>query len=337
MTKDFGSSRAPRAASAIAGWLALALPFALALSGCRGGWAQQPAGGPAVPPGTHSPTGQASATLAAGASEHSIVAGGVNRTFRIYLPAGLRYPVPLVVMLHGGFGSGAQAERSYHWDQQADTARFAVAYPDGIGSAWNAGGGCCGIPGREGIDDTGFITQMVAAIGRMIPVDPARVYATGISNGGMLAYRLACDTRIFAAIGPDSATELGSCPSPAPISVIHIHGTADRNIPYDGSQGQGVAHIHGPAVPALNTRWRAIDHCAAPSVTTSASVTTSIAACPGGRTVELITIAGAGHQWPGAVPAAPLVRRLLGSDPPSQALDATAVIWRFFAAHPRHS
>ena len=141
---------------------------------------------------------------------------------------------------------------------------------------------------------------------------------------------------IFAAIGPDSATELGSCPSPAPISVIHIHGTADKNIPYDGGPGDGVAHIDGPSIPAVNATWRHIDHCAVPVITTAKVVTTSIARCPAGRAVDLITIAGAGHQWPGATPNR-LAQELLHLDPPSKALDATQVIWQFFAAHPRRS
>lgn len=85
----------------------------------------------------------------------------------------------------------------------------------------------------------------MARISAEVRIDPDRVYATGISNGGMLAYRLACDTRIFAAIGPDSATQLGRCRSLAPVSVIHIHGTADRDIPYHGGTGQGFAHIDG--------------------------------------------------------------------------------------------
>jgi polyhydroxybutyrate depolymerase len=161
-------------------------------------------------------------------------------------------------------------------------------------------------------------------------VDASRVYATGISNGGIMAYTLACHTSVFAAIGPDSATELGSCPAPRPLSVIHIHGTADTRIRYQGGEGQGVAHIDGPSVPSLNARWRAIDHCAAPAVSTKGAVTMSTASCPGGRAV---TIAGAGHQWPGSAPRSKL-QRILGSDPPSTALNATQVIWQFFAAHP---
>ena len=145
---------------------------------------------------------------------------------------------------------------------------------------------------------------------------------------------LACHTAIFAAIGPDSATELGGCQDPAPVSVIAIHGTADQNIPYDGGEGDGVAHIDGPAIPAVNASWRQADSCPAPTVTTVEAVTTSVAACPAGRTVELITIAGAGHQWPDAV-SNPVAQRLLGTDPPSTALNATVVIWHFFAAHAR--
>jgi polyhydroxybutyrate depolymerase len=300
-----------------------ALLAVTALSGCTGAEAARPATDP-----------RPAAALPAGASTHSIEVGGVSRMYIVYRPASLPAAAPLVVMLHGGFGSASQAEKSYGWDAEADQGHFLVAYPDGLNHAWNTGGGCCGTPGRTNVDDVGFITAMVAAIERQIPVDTGRVYATGISNGGIMAYTLACRTSVFAAIGPDSATELGSCAAPGPLSVIHIHGTADTRIPYQGGQGQGVAHIDGPSVPSLNARWRAIDHCAAPVARTAGTVTTATASCPGGRAVELITIAGAGHQWPGSAPK-PLIQRILGTDPPSTALDATQVIWQFFAAHPR--
>jgi polyhydroxybutyrate depolymerase len=274
------------------------------------------------------------ATIPVGSSTRTISVGGLTRTYIVYRPATLPAAAPLVVMLHGGFGSASQAEKSYHWNVEANLGHFLVAYPDGLNRGWNTGGGCCGVPGRTGVDDVGFITAMVSAIEQAIPVDTSRVYATGISNGGIMAYTLACHTAIFAAIGPDSATQLGSCPSPAPISVIHIHGTADQNIPYRGGEGGGVAHIDGPAVPAINAAWRQVDHCPPPAVTTVGVVTTSTANCPGGRAIELITIAGAGHQWPGAAPNL-LAQKLLHTDPPSTALNATQVIWQFFAAHPR--
>lgn len=275
----------------------------------------------------------APAAVAVGSTSHTIESGGRQRNYRLYRPAALADPAPLVVMLHGGFGSAAQAESYYGWDAEADSGHFLVLYPDGVARAWNVGGGCCGKPAASGIDDVAFVSAAVAAVRAQFPVDPARIYATGISNGGLLAYRLACGTKLFAAIGPDSATLLGPCSAPAPISVIHIHGTADHNIPYNGGRGEGFAHIDGPAVPALIATWRVTDRCAPPTSTVSGVVTTSLATCPDGRSVELITIAGAGHQWPGSPPK-PLVQRLLGTDPPSAALNATDVIWHFFAAHP---
>lgn len=268
-----------------------------------------------------------------GASVRTIRAGEIERTYRLYRPSGLTGPAPLVVMLHGGFGTGEQAENAYGWDAEADAGHFLVAYPDGLDRAWNTGGGCCGRPARDNVDDVGFLTQVVADIGRDTPVDRGRVYATGISNGGIVAYTLACVTTVFAAIGPDSATELGDCPHPAPVSVIHLHGTGDHNIPYDGSPGHGVARIDGPPIPDLNARWRAIDHCAAPTITSVDPVTTSTAACPDGRAVELITVTGAGHQWPGSA-STRLDGRIPGIDPPAPAPNATHEIWRFFATHP---
>ncbi len=321
-------------AAAIGVWTLLAV---IILAGC--GASASHSASPGYSASQADSTGTAQA-IPVGSSSHAIDVGGLRRTYIVYRPASLPAAAPLVVMLHGGFGSASQAEKSYGWNAAADSGHFVVAYPDGLDRAWNTGGGCCGTPGRTNVDDIGFITAMVSAIEHQIPVNPNRVYATGISNGGIMAYTLACHTTIFAAIGPDSATELGSCLAPAPLSVIHIHGTADKDIPYQGGEGDGAAHIDGPAIPALNARWRGIDRCAAPVVRTAGVVTTSTANCPAGRTVELITITGAGHQWPGATPnqwpgATPnrLAQILLHTDPPSTALNATQVIWQFFAAH----
>ncbi|SEK59789.1 extracellular catalytic domain type 1 short-chain-length polyhydroxyalkanoate depolymerase [Streptacidiphilus jiangxiensis] len=282
----------------------------------------------------HGPVpGPAPTALPVGSSTGQVVVGGTTRSYRVHRPAALPARAPVVVMLHGGFGSAAQAEQSYGWDQAADAGHFVVVYPDGLDRAWNAGGGCCGTPGRQGTDDVAFVADALAAVERQVPVDTRRVYATGISNGGMMAYRLACDTRLFAAVGVDSGTLLGNCAAPAPVSVLHIHGTADHNIPYLGGPGQGPARIDGPPVPQVVAGWRTTDDCAAPTGTTAGPVTTLLATCPDGRAVELLTIAGAGHQWPGS-PDRPVLQRVLGLDTPSRALDATAVFWSFFAAHP---
>jgi polyhydroxybutyrate depolymerase len=307
-----------------------ALPLVLALvlvAGCHG------TGGEKAPIG-----------LDSGTTQHSLTVGGLARTYRVYRPAGLPTgAVPLVVMLHGALGTGSQAESSYGWDAEADRGHFLVAYPDGYKRSWAVSPQCCGPPAADKVDDVGFITRMVAAISGETAVDQRRIYATGISNGGMLTYRLACDNRIWAAIGPDSATMLGPCPAPAPLSIIHIHGTADQTIPFaggpgkrdNGGQGSDPVKIDGPPIADLVATWRGTDHCGAPAVTEAAPVTRSTATCPDGRSVELITITGAGHQWPGQPDVNQAVQRLLKLDPPSTALNATDTIWQFFQDHPQ--
>jgi polyhydroxybutyrate depolymerase len=259
-----------------------------------------------------------------GTTVHTMPFGGLERSYRIHKPAGLAAAAPLVVMLHGAFGDAEQAENSYGWDALADSAKFVVAYPDGIGQTWNAHG-CCGKAERENIDDVGFITTMVGEIEAALPIDKSRVYLTGISNGGIMTYALACNSGIFAAIGPVAATMLDACTAPHPTSVIHIHGTADRFVPYNG--GQGASTVNGPSIPDVNAFWSHVDQCGPPAVTIKAPVTTSTAACADHRSVELITIDGGRHQWPGGT-------TFLERFGPAHALNATQTIWQFFAAHP---
>jgi polyhydroxybutyrate depolymerase len=248
-----------------------------------------------------------------GTTVHTISVGGLERTYRLYKPTGLPAAAPMVVIMHGCFSDAQQCENRYGWDQLADDAKFVAAYPDGVGRAWNAGG-CCGRPAQENIDDIGFINAAVNDISRNVGIDSARIYATGISNGGMMAYALACNSATFTAIGPVAATQLSHCSAPHPTSVIHIHGTADQVIRYDGGPSAGVAHIDGPPVPDVNAFWRNIDQCGAPSVTTNGAVNTSTAGCADNRSVVLITVDGGGHEWP---------------------TFATQRLWEFFAAHPR--
>jgi polyhydroxybutyrate depolymerase len=278
----------------------------LVLSGCSGGHRDE-------------------TPVSGGTSVHTMAFGGLDRSYRLHKPFGLTAAAPLVVMLHGASGTGEQAEKSYGWDQLADSAHFVVAYPDGVGHTWN-GHGCCGKAMRENVDDVGFITAMVGQISAGLPIDKSRVYAAGFSNGGIMSYTLACNTGIFAAIGPDSATMLDACTAPHPTSVIHIHGTADKVVPYNG--GQGWSTVNGPSIADLNAFWRKADQCGPPDVTTNAPLTTSTAACADKRSVELITIDGGKHQWPGG--STVLEKR----DPTSHTLDATQTIWQFFAAHP---
>jgi polyhydroxybutyrate depolymerase len=287
------------------------------------------------------PTPGPTSSVVAGRSTGTLDVDGQQRTYRVYRPSNLTGPAPLVLVLHGAAGTGQQAEDSYGWDAEADSGRFLAVFPDGIRRSWNVDPDCCGASAAQDVDDVAFLTTLAGSFAPL--VDHTRIYATGISNGAMMSYRLACDTKIFAAIAPVSGTMINKCAHPAPLSIIAIHGTADRTIPYDGgpgkrdNQGAGArlpAKIDGPAIPSLMATWRKVDGCPAPESTTTGPVTTSTASCPDNRAIELVTIAGAGHQWPGGREA-PVAQKLLGLDAPSTALAATPTIWKFFSAHPK--
>ena len=266
-----------------------------------------------------------------GTSTQTLRVDGVERAYVVTAPSEALEGAPLVIVLHGGFGTAVQAEKAYGWSELAAEKGFVVAFPDGLGRAWNAGDGCCGASGETGVDDVAFVQNLVSVLERQYSIDPDRVFVTGMSNGAMMAYRLACDTELFAAVASVAGTILGACDSPAPISVLAIHGDADESVRMDGTAGNGAENIDGLPVADVNQFWREIDECEEPAFE-EGDVTRTIATC-GDRAVELIVVAGAGHQWPGSEQTAG--QELAGADKPSTALDATRTIWEFFAAHPR--
>lgn len=259
------------------------------------------------------------------AEVRTIEVDGVSREYRLYVPAQVADDPALVVMMHGGVGSGAQAERAYGWNDEADAAGFVVAYPDGLNRTWNAGD-CCGGAERDNVDDVAFITALVAELQGEWGVSPHRTFATGMSNGAMMSYRMACETDVFAAIAPVAGTIVTACDDPAPTSVLHIHGLTDSQVRMDGEPGDGIGDADGMPVADAVAVFRSAGACDEPVVTDEPPVTTSASDCADDRRVVLVTVADAGHQWPGSVP------REGAMDQPSDALDATAVIWEFFDA-----
>ncbi len=260
---------------------------------------------------------------------------GDTRTYLVYRPAGLsrHQAVPLVIVLHGVFGSGLQAERAYHWDAKADEEHFVVVYPNALDHSWNAGGICCGSALRKHVDDGGFITAMIQTLLKTEHIDPHRVYLTGMSNGAAMTYRFACDNAYpLAAIGSVSGDLSGTCANPSPVSVMEIHGLSDQHIPFEGGQGsKSVVHAPWPPVRQGINLFRELDQCGATSIRQESGVTTEISDCKNGRQVALITIPDAGHQWPGAQVLKDPALATPNQDPPSTALDATSVLWGFFS------
>ena len=214
-----------------------------------------------------------------------------------------------------------------------------VVYPAGSGPlggrgrlAWNAVT-CCGYAQRAHVDDRAFVRALLDTLVASYAIDTTRIFATGISNGGMMAYLAGCDDADrIAAIAVVSGELTVACHPTRPVAVLIIHGTADQNLPYDGGFGaQALArHRVRPVSYAVST-WRALDGCRDSAATTTAGVVTHSvwAPCAHGTAVELHTIQGGGHAWPGGRRMA----RFL--DKPSSALDATGAAWECFAVHAR--
>jgi polyhydroxybutyrate depolymerase len=274
-----------------------------------------------------------------GLMEGSIVTpDGRQRSYRLYVPPSLPPgPVPLVIALHGGTGSGAQFQRTSGLDEIADMHGFIAVYPDGTGQlrTWNAGY-CCGAAQRQNVDDVAFIRQLIETIEISFSIDQRGVYAMGHSNGGMLAYRLACELsdRIAAVALQAGSLGVDECAPSSPVSLLHIHGTADTNHPIEG--GVGSDSISGVSYRSARESVSAVaaaDGCGEPAeLTDPANPDVSLlwwTSCDDGAEVRLEMIEGATHAWMGHDSPNP------AADPPYRDLDATLSAVSFLLDHRR--
>lgn len=277
------------------------------------------------------------AALAADSQPYSLSDGRQPRSYRVYRPLALnrQAPAPLVIVLHGGFGSGIQAERAYHWDDNADEQGFVVAYPDGLHHSWNAGGACCGPAQKDNVDDIAFLNRLIDALIRVENIDPKRIYLSGMSNGAAMAYRYGCEGGFaLAAIGSVSGSLADACPHPHPVSVIEIHGFDDQKIPFKGGVGsQSISKVPWVGVEKTLSVYSAAAACPAPALRQEDAMVKTLAHCPKGIDIALIALKGAGHQWPGSRQRRPFWERIGKIDPPSDTLDATNALWDFFKDH----
>jgi polyhydroxybutyrate depolymerase len=225
----------------------------------------------------------------------------------------------------------------------ADDTGVLVVYPDGVAGpggvrTWNAGG-CCGYAVAAGIDDVGFVAALLDRVGERLCVDERRVFAAGMSNGAMLAYRLACalSPRV-AAIGVVAGSDVaGYCTTTRPVAVMHVHGTADLNVPWAGGLGCGPSGVAFPSVPTSVGNWVSRNGCggaAAGYLDEGDGHCERRGTCPSGADVVLCAIDGGGHTWPGALPLASPGFPDCPFGAQSTTFDATRRLFDFFAAHP---
>jgi polyhydroxybutyrate depolymerase len=277
----------------------------------------------------------------------TIAVGSLTRRYVLHVPpprAAERLR-PVLLAFHGGGGTAKLAALSTGWSDKADQVGFFVVYPEGIRPDprrpatflrnppfWNVGAGV-GYAERAGIDDVGFIRCLLGELGARLPVDPARVYATGFSNGASMAFQVAMELSAqIAAIAPVAGYLRRRQPRPTrPISMIYIAGAADPLIPLEGGVVEspwGELEERPPVVRSVET-WAAWLGCPPkPRVVSDCAGVRRVRYGPGvqGGEVEFITIADAGHVWPGGPQI--LAERIAGKT--TDKLSATDAIWEFF-------
>ncbi|MGW4245123.1 extracellular catalytic domain type 1 short-chain-length polyhydroxyalkanoate depolymerase [Nocardia sp. NPDC004722] len=272
--------------------------------------------------------------------------GGMHRQYLIHYPANRPGgPMPAVLVFHGGGGTAQNTAGAFGFDKLADQDGFIAVYPDGYEKSWNDGRGDDTNASAAHIDDVGFVAAVIDRIIAEDKVDPTRVYATGISNGGMFTEDLGCRlsgklAAIAPVAGPLPQADQSACTPSHPMPVLEIHGTSDPIVPYDGGVVRVTSGHHGPgsspvlSVDATQQFWRQQNGCDAATTTPlpqqtddGTTVTLTSSDCSGGAQVQLYSIAGGGHTWPDGPQYLP--QALVGKV--SHQFDATDVIWQFMS------
>lgn len=284
--------------------------------------------------------------LGPGDHARTIEFGGRTRSYLVHVPPKYdpKKPTPVVLAFHGGGSNAEQMVRFCGLNETADKEGFIVVYPSGTGRfekmlTWN-GGNCCGYAQWNKVDDVAFTRALLDDLAKFANLDPKRVYATGMSNGAIMCYRLASElSDRIAAIAP-VAGPMGTekCKPKRPVPVIHFHGTDDRYAPFKGGHG---------AKSITTTQFYSVEHSIQAWVKANGCPETPTVAHlpdkaddgmtvqrktygPGkeGAEVVLVEIKGGGHTWPGREPLV----RFLGKT--TTDISANDLMWEFFQKHP---
>jgi polyhydroxybutyrate depolymerase len=340
-----------------------------------GSGSDQDGQGQVGPGGPESGAGEAAAppvvcppsSLAPGDYTRTLSVDGGTRTYYVHVPPGAPRAAALVFAFHGGgmtaLGDGGLAFENFaHVRPKSDSSGFVLVEPEGtpaLGAlsqpgaldVWNAGNCCEAAEQKNGnVDDVGFVAAMIDAIGKETCIDPKRIFATGLSNGGMLSHRLACQlSDKIAAIAAVSggmgnqdldihpATTLFACNPTRKVPILHIHGTQDACYPFDGGWGP-LSLLTFEAVPVTIQGWLARNGCgsgAPTTVLTHGAATCLLYPCPKAAEVELCTIDGGGHYWPGGDDwSGSTVFCGANQGVRSSDLLANDAMWSWFQAHP---
>jgi polyhydroxybutyrate depolymerase len=284
---------------------------------------------------------------------HYLVYDGQKRLYNIHLPSSYNpsNSYPLVVVFHGGGGNAENIEKVTNFSQTADEEGFIVVYPYGTGKfnkrllTWNCGF-CCGYALETNVDDVGYIKTLVEHLQDTYAVNSNMIYATGISNGGIMTYRVGAElSDIFAAIAPVCAQIGGQAtaeekmwriPEPDyPVSVIAFNGMNDTRVPYDGGRPiDNDTHVYSwMSTNESIAFWVEQNQCnTVPQQNISGSRKIIVNTYSGGindTELKLVCIVDGTHSWPGGQ------KGWKNGPVPTQEISATQMMWNFFKHHPK--
>ncbi len=279
--------------------------------------------------------------------EGSMDSGGRERRFQVILPDGMKpgQRLPTVIALHGALMSGKSMSRIFGMDELARGSRVAVVYPDGLRRRWNDGR----TGSADGPNDVRFIRQLADRLVQDGVADPKRLYLVGVSNGGMLAFRIACEAPgIFAAYAAVIATMPSdvaeTCPRAGSAPFLIINSTEDRVVPWEGGEIGPLARRGSVlSTPETVEFWRRHNRCKSQAEVKplpdkdqadgSTVMAKQFAECESGSPVVLLTVEGGGHLPPGAqIGNRPFLRSMLGAA--NQDISAADVSLKFFKRFP---
>ncbi len=264
---------------------------------------------------------------------------GLTREYLVHVPKSYRGgPMPMLLALHGGGGSADyQADDSkYRLISKSEAAGFIAVFPNGysrfrsgILGTWNAGA-CCAAAVHNKIDDVGFIREVIARVETQANIDHRRIFATGMSNGAMMSWRLACEAPEIRAIAPVEGTDnTAGCKPAHPVPVIEFHAVNDEMVAFNGGPGpKSFTQVNFTSVQATQAKWVALNRAdpKAKRVLTVAGAHCDLhPAKPGGAPVELCVTDTGGHSWPGG-------GTQQGRKQPSMAISANDLMWSFFSS-----
>ena len=280
----------------------------------------------------------------------SIFSGGLQRTYNVHISSSYdkTIPTPLVIVLHGGGGTGQGMTKLASFNAISDRENFIIVYPDGFENHWNDGRDVQRYRAqKQNVDDVGFISALIDHLSDEYNIDARRIYVTGISNGAMMSHRLGCElSQKIAAIAPVAGNipvNMASVWAPSrPVSVLIINGTEDPLVPWAGGDVHFGSVKLGQVLSVADTVkfWVANDKCISTSLSTQLPDTDpsdgttvqkqTYIGCEDGVEVVLYAVEGGGHTWPGGLPYSP--ESVIGRT--SRDFDASEVIWQFFKEHP---